>query len=308
MSDPFAPLLARGISHATLAHFRLTATTRYCPVIGAERSCVRYPVVAPTGELCGYHLKFIDGRKPKYRWDGEQQPEALNQVYNLAGIQPGHSALLVEGFPDVWLMHTLGLPAGWLVSGVSSMPRAASIDALRDAAPSRLAVIYDNDTAGRGGGVRVARAIREAGVSAVALALPPSLPEHADVTDLYAYCGQDRMRFIEALSALRPIAETTPAPLPCRAPRAHRQGGPSPYQEFKATHRLEEAVAQATQLKPEAGGRRLVGRCPFHDDATPSFKVYVEDQHAHCFGCGWHGDVITFLESWQRQPARAVVA
>lgn len=33
--------------------------------------------------------------------------------------------------------------------------------------------------------------------------------------------------------------------------------------------------------------------CPFHDEKTPSFKVY-EDGTYHCFGCGAHGNVIDF--------------
>lgn len=31
-------------------------------------------------------------------------------------------------------------------------------------------------------------------------------------------------------------------------------------------------------------------RCPFHDDRTPSMKLY--DDNYYCFGCGAHGDVI----------------
>lgn len=33
-------------------------------------------------------------------------------------------------------------------------------------------------------------------------------------------------------------------------------------------------------------------RCPFHDDKTPSLKLY--DDHYHCFGCQARGDVIDF--------------
>ena len=31
-------------------------------------------------------------------------------------------------------------------------------------------------------------------------------------------------------------------------------------------------------------------RCPFHEDRTPSMKLY--EDHYFCFGCGKHGDVI----------------
>src|SRR6185312_9346103 len=34
------------------------------------------------------------------------------------------------------------------------------------------------------------------------------------------------------------------------------------------------------------------GCCPFHGEKSPSFYVY--DDHFHCFGCGAHGDAITF--------------
>lgn len=50
-----------------------------------------------------------------------------------------------------------------------------------------------------------------------------------------------------------------------------------------------------TDLRPLPGGR-WVGRCPFHDDATPSFYVFAADpadQHFHCHGCLVHGDVFT---------------
>lgn len=34
--------------------------------------------------------------------------------------------------------------------------------------------------------------------------------------------------------------------------------------------------------------------CPFHNERTPSFKVY--EDHYHCFGCGEHGDHIDFVQ------------
>ena len=35
--------------------------------------------------------------------------------------------------------------------------------------------------------------------------------------------------------------------------------------------------------------------CPFHNEKTPSLKVYPGDGGWHCFGCGAGGDVITFV-------------
>jgi CHC2 zinc finger/Toprim domain len=33
--------------------------------------------------------------------------------------------------------------------------------------------------------------------------------------------------------------------------------------------------------------------CPFHEDRTPSLRIY--DDHYHCFGCGAHGDQLNWL-------------
>jgi len=42
-------------------------------------------------------------------------------------------------------------------------------------------------------------------------------------------------------------------------------------------------------LPRRPGGRPVMVLCPFHDDQrTASLAIY--DDHAHCFGCGWHGD------------------
>ena len=40
--------------------------------------------------------------------------------------------------------------------------------------------------------------------------------------------------------------------------------------------------------------------CPFHDDRTPSMKLYPD--HFHCFGCGPTGDVID-LTAHRRRAA-----
>lgn len=34
--------------------------------------------------------------------------------------------------------------------------------------------------------------------------------------------------------------------------------------------------------------------CLFHNEKTPSMRIYDKDYH--CFGCGEHGDVITFVQ------------
>lgn len=42
-------------------------------------------------------------------------------------------------------------------------------------------------------------------------------------------------------------------------------------------------------------GANFVACCPFHNEKTPSFTVSQTKQFYHCFGCGAHGNAISFL-------------
>jgi DNA primase len=60
---------------------------------------------------------------------------------------------------------------------------------------------------------------------------------------------------------------------------------------------LSEFVAEVVSLKRR--GASGLGLCPFHSEKTPSFNVNEERGFFHCFGCGEHGDVFTFLMKTQ---------
>jgi DNA primase len=57
---------------------------------------------------------------------------------------------------------------------------------------------------------------------------------------------------------------------------------------------MVEVVAGRTQLR-RSSGSRYMGRCPFHEERTPSFSVNPVDKLYYCFGCGKGGDVISFV-------------
>ena len=50
------------------------------------------------------------------------------------------------------------------------------------------------------------------------------------------------------------------------------------------------AAAERYGLEVNYGG---MVRCPFHEDRTPSMKLY--EDHFFCFGCSKHGDVISLV-------------
>jgi DNA primase len=53
-------------------------------------------------------------------------------------------------------------------------------------------------------------------------------------------------------------------------------------------------VSARTELR-RAGADEYVGRCPFHDERTPSFGVDPHKKVYHCFGCQASGDVFSFV-------------
>jgi DNA primase len=53
-------------------------------------------------------------------------------------------------------------------------------------------------------------------------------------------------------------------------------------------------VGAHTELR-RAGATEYVGRCPFHDERTPSFGVNPVEKVYYCFGCQASGDVFRFV-------------
>lgn len=57
---------------------------------------------------------------------------------------------------------------------------------------------------------------------------------------------------------------------------------------------IVEIISAYTPLKKS--GANFLGKCPFHQEKTPSFSVSRDKGLYHCFGCGKSGNVFTFLE------------
>ena len=63
--------------------------------------------------------------------------------------------------------------------------------------------------------------------------------------------------------------------------------------EIKGRLPVADVVGETVQLKK--AGTTLKGLCPFHGEKTPSFVVTPVRDSWHCFGCGKHGDIFTFV-------------
>lgn len=69
-------------------------------------------------------------------------------------------------------------------------------------------------------------------------------------------------------------------------------------ESVKAAIDMVELVSARTQLR--RAGSRYTGRCPFHEERTPSFSVNPQDKLYYCFGCGAGGDAITFVRETEQ--------
>ncbi len=67
-----------------------------------------------------------------------------------------------------------------------------------------------------------------------------------------------------------------------------------------------ELVSTVTELT-QAGPTAYRGRCPFHDDSTPSFTIDTEAKVFNCFGCAEGGDLFKFVMLTQNCSFREAV-
>lgn len=63
--------------------------------------------------------------------------------------------------------------------------------------------------------------------------------------------------------------------------------------EIASSIDIVDVISAYTPLRK--AGRSFMGRCPFHEEKTPSFSVSQEKGVYHCFGCGKSGNMFTFV-------------
>lgn len=74
----------------------------------------------------------------------------------------------------------------------------------------------------------------------------------------------------------------------------------NPKDQIKDTLSIVDVVS--TYIRIEKSGSQYKARCPFHNERTPSFYVSPERKSYHCFGCGEHGDIFSFIEKIENIP------
>ncbi len=63
--------------------------------------------------------------------------------------------------------------------------------------------------------------------------------------------------------------------------------------------KIDIVTLVSTYIKLEKAGTNFKGRCPFHNEKTPSFFVSPDRGNYYCFGCHAKGDIFTFVQEFE---------
>jgi DNA primase len=154
-------------------------------------------------------------------------------------------------------------------------------------------VCFDNDAAGKRGAIKVGVMIPQAKI----VQLPEEVGLGGDVTDFFVTLKRTREDFVKLLEAAVPVPPLLPSSQP-HAPKMRSIATVERVQSIKSEVPIAFLIAHYLPLK--ISGRNLTGRCPFHEDRTPSLAVYPESGTFHCYGCQKHGDVISFIRDKEK--------
>lgn len=210
-----APPPSRSITPQTLASFcearhldpaRLASRWKVTECTFKDRPCLRYPTALGIDRI-----KFLDGAKPKYSWaakGGKAHPYGMGA----AKSHGGPVLFILNGEPSVWAADQEAVPCVCPCGeGVTFTP--AMIEDLKGSGFERFKVVFDSDAAGRAGARKTVKALRDAGLEAVALELPADLGEKADAEDLHRRVGSGLRAALEGLPELgEPQPEATREP------------------------------------------------------------------------------------------------
>jgi DNA primase len=203
--------------------------------------------------------------------------------------------IICEGEFDRLVLEAHGFAAVTSTGGAGSFRQewAADFQSIPE-----LYLCFDHDDAGRAGARRVGQLLPHARI----VQLPDAVGPGGDITDFFVRLGRTREDFLQLLDTATPVPVPPPS-LPVAAPA----GWSRPFSELswriaevKQAVPIADLVSRYLPLRPS--GTALRGRCPFHEDHNPSLMVHPETRRFRCYGCGRHGDVITFLIGIEHLP------
>ncbi|MEO8036257.1 MAG: CHC2 zinc finger domain-containing protein, partial [Acidobacteriota bacterium] len=264
-------------------------------LLGWSGTRITIPVFGRNGNV----IQFRFAKSPDDLTESPKVLSELGAAVELYGwetlAEKPRRVVICEGEFDRLVLEARGFEAVTSTGGALSFLRewASAFEKIR-----HVYICFDRDDAGEAGARRVQSYLPQAEI----VKLPADVGMHGDVTDFFVALERTPLDF-EIL-----LAEASAAEAPDEPIQPARSSSTRPAQ--KALQKRAERVKQHVSLPElvsnyielQAAGAQLVGRCPFHNEKTPSFTIYRSTNTYHCFGCGKNGDAITFLMTKESMP------
>lgn len=262
-------------------------------LLGWNGQRITIPIYNREGKVTSFRM----AKDPEDKRPGPKMFSTSGSTVELYGwdqvLKRPDQIVICEGEFDRLVLEANGFPAVTSTGGAATFRREWA-DELK--AIEQVYMCFDRDEAGKRGTMVVGVMMPLAKV----VELPEEVGQGGDVTDFFARLGRTREDFLKLLEQAKPIesvsrlAVRTPA-TPYALPRDRNAGSPliRRIRRVKSQVPIAEVVGRYVTLRPSRD--YLLGLCPFHDDHTPSFVVYPSTRSFHCFGCGIHGDAISFI-------------
>ena len=74
----------------------------------------------------------------------------------------------------------------------------------------------------------------------------------------------------------------------------------------KTIHLKDVAKSYGYELRQDTDDSMIM-RCPFHNERTASFRIYLRKNDFYCFGCGAGGSVIEFISLQENRSKQSVL-
>jgi hypothetical protein len=235
---------------------------------------------------------FDSSGQPKYRWVPTKPKNARYYHCGLDALKAAIAAAdgqlwLVGGEPDVWALHSAGLPNAlcWL-NGEKSVPNSLADDLL-DLGVREVHYPPDRDKTGRDAARKLLDRLDGSSISLTVHELPEALGAKGDVGK-YWQTYDEPHPFDQALLDL-PELDIPPTPADASNGKSLRAAPQSPAPSgngWVPPARFIEAIEAALGVKRyKSDGWSNLFCCPFHDDKNPSANWHREMHILHCFAC-----------------------
>jgi hypothetical protein len=274
-TDWQAYLTGRGISDKTVQRYCITGHTY------DERPCIRYRTINFERQQA-HRIKFTDGNRPKYKWDGRTDQSAY-RYYSPGGLsgaieKDGGKLYWLSGEMDVWTVYeALGYENSTGCFGEGSVPDTVAVD-LAALGVKRVVMYPDLDKPGMKAANKLYHALLDTDISLVIWKIAGEVTENSgyDLNKLWQDVQFDAARFTEALKRATVLSEDDLF-LYVQEDGVKTDGAqPALDLDFGSLfHEWIEVIINSLGQPDMKEGRVWRWHCPLpgHDDKHPSFRV-----------------------------------